>query len=365
MKFDSDSNIWFSYDQKKYTVNEITRELIWSNVKRWNWPNCHFSIVGMKDNVRLVVRRQKKLDRTNKGAEDKVNLMLGLVITKIYEPEFGLYGEPAEHNNDNQKWGPERNCWFIKLENLNFDEKESYITNACIWKWSDVKNTCDPDIFSIFQKLKSKQNKPDKNKIFDVESEPTDRIYPVIYQPRIDALENYVTEIYWSKKRNSLEFSIVFKDEQLRRWWIFDWVYRKIRRWKYGRVQDLESLTINDARSAQTIQFPNIFSDFDDLKSDTKHGDNTFFGLFPAKKHEIAYFYSNECHPVVFVNTANHAMAEHDNNHQFWKWEYAGWETDSPIKVKQMSHEEVDQMLKDRAGQETKSKNQTRSTRLN
>jgi len=348
MKSDFNSGIWFSYDQKKYTVNETTRELIWNDVKRWDWPNCHFSIVGMKDTVRLVVRRQKKLDRTNKGVRDKVTLMLGFVITKVYEPEFCPYREPTEHNNDNQKYGPEKNCWFIKLENLNFDEKKSYITNACIWKWSDDKNTSDPDIASIFQKLKSRQNKPDKNKIFDVESEHVDKIYPVIYQPRIDALKNYVAEIYWDKKRNSLEFSIVFKDEQLRRWWIFDWIYRKIRKEKYGRIQDLESFTINDESSAQTLQFPNIYSDFEGLKSDTKHGDNTFFGLLQAKKHDISYYYSNERHPVVFVNTSNHAMAEHDGNHQFWKWEYVAWEADSPIEIKEMSRKKVDEMLKDR-----------------
>lgn len=143
IKFDSDSNIWFSYDQKKYTVNETTRKLIWNDAKRWDWSNCHFSIVGMKDFVILVVRRQTKLDRTDKGVRDKVTLMLGFVITKVYEPEFGLYREPTEHNSDNQKYGSERNCWFIKLENLNSNEKNSYITNACIWKWSDDKNILD------------------------------------------------------------------------------------------------------------------------------------------------------------------------------------------------------------------------------
>ena len=25
---------------------------------------------------------------------------------------------------------------------------------------------------------------------------------------------------------------------------------------------------------------------------------------------------------MVFVNTSNHAMAEHDANHELWKWEY-------------------------------------------
>jgi len=70
-----------------------------------------------------------------------------------------------------------------------------------------------------------------------------------------------------------------------------------------------------------------------------------------AKDH-IKNFYADANHPVIFVNTSNHAMAEYDNNPQFWKWEYAGWEKNTPLIVGGGSKEAADAMLKEQAMQE-------------
>ena len=36
-------------------------------------------------------------------------------------------------------------------------------------------------------------------------------------------------------------------------------------------------------------------------------------------------------HPVVFINTSNHAMTEMDRNPTLWKWEYQPFEEKSPV----------------------------------
>ena len=39
-------------------------------------------------------------------------------------------------------------------------------------------------------------------------------------------------------------------------------------------------------------------------------------------------------------------MAEHDNNKNLWKWEYCGWEDDSPIVLGNKSRKEINETLK-------------------
>ena len=46
----------------------------------------------------------------------------------------------------------------------------------------------------------------------------------------------------------------------------------------------------------------------------------------------VKYHYFNRMHPIVFLNTANHALGEEDNNgSSLWKWEFVPWESNSPI----------------------------------
>lgn len=362
---DNKSEIWFTYNQKRYKVKEKSRRFTWvekycppkkffewsDNPETWDWKNCDVSVVGMKDNkVRLVVRRQKILARTSHLAGNKIKLMLGLVITKVERPKFDYYHEPPEDNVENKTYGPDKGRWYIKLTNLNEEESESNITDCYLWYWSENENTVDQKIQKIYDELILKQGKPIPNeKIFDVKTDHSDKIFPVIYQSRVDALENYIRRIYWSKKGNEIEFSIVFNDEELRRFWFLDCIYRPYRRWKYGRVKDLESFITNVENEKPTeFQFPGIYSDDYTLKDDTIHEDRTWFWA-KVPKHDIKYYYSNTNHPIVFVNTSNHAMAEHDTNHQFWKWEYAAWEEDSPLLTGEKSKKDVDQMLKDEA----------------
>jgi len=39
--------------------------------------------------------------------------------------------------------------------------------------------------------------------------------------------------------------------------------------------------------------------------------------------------------PVVFINTANYAMAGHDNNPSIWKWKYTYLDKECSYKVRE------------------------------
>ena len=54
-------------------------------------------------------------------------------------------------------------------------------------------------------------------------------------------------------------------------------------------------------------------------------------------------------HPVIFVNTSNHALAPHDNNHDLWKWEYIPWNEKIPIKLGTKTRQEVESFFKNSA----------------
>jgi hypothetical protein len=44
----------------------------------------------------------------------------------------------------------------------------------------------------------------------------------------------------------------------------------------------------------------------------------------------------------VFINTSNHAMAEHDANRTLWKWEYVPGVMDSPISLGSKRRAEIE-----------------------
>jgi hypothetical protein len=175
-----------------------------------------------------------------------------------------------------------------------------------------------------------------------------DRIIPVIYQPAVDGLKNYLREVHCAQKDldeavSEVEVTLVFNNEELRKHRILDIPYREMRRLMYNRDSDVESFKIRiDRNNMQNNRFifKNIHSIIDgknnDLNEDSIHGDPEGTGC------AISYYLIDNCHPVVFVNTSNHAMAEHDANQRLWKWEYVPGLKDSPVILAGKTRKEID-----------------------
>ena len=204
-------------------------------------------------------------------------------------------------------------------------------------------------IFQLYHLIKKEGLSPSINSdnIFDVDVEKNDEIIPVIYQPAVDSLKNFVREVHCAMKpidsygSYEVEVTIIFNDEHLQKHdiSIVDNLYRSFREKTYGRIYDIETFKIIAKKDPNDkyFTFENIYSDNNQLVEDSIHGDKTP----PVPFRKVEYFFMNGNHPVVFVNTANHALAGHDSNRRIWKWEYIPWLKETPIIYGKKTREEI------------------------
>jgi len=107
---------------------------------------------------------------------------------------------------------------------------------------------------------------------------------------------------------------------------------------------DLETfkILVKDFPSKNRFTFKGIYSDKYAMNADSIHGDKDD----PPPEHPIKYYFATNQHPVVFVNTSNHAMAEHDTNHRIWKVEYVPWLENAPLKLDNKPRDQIDKRFK-------------------
>ena len=268
--------------------------------------------------IRIVLRR--KISGFSKFMDSKfsVNLMMGFISKQTYEPQ--------------QKDG----IWEIKFEiEQTVDSHHRDLLDV------KVSSTDKKSIWDLYEEIIKKTNKPPvEDSIFSTDDEDYDHIVPVIYQPRIDAWKNFLREIHVSPmSENKYEITLIFQDEQLRKHFLFDFFYRIFRLFKHKRIVDVESFYFHRGEK-QSFTFPGIFSGNSSLFDDNIHFDNPIKGR--VEKRPVKYFFKNKKHPIVFVNTSNHALSPEDNNHDMWKWEYIPWSKDIPIKLGTQTRKEVE-----------------------
>ena len=226
------SEIWFSYKQKEYAAKRIPKFFKWTEQffspkilfgwsdyeKQWDWGNCQFSVVGNDaDSARVAVRRQKTLDRNDALSGNKIWLMLGIDVTAVEKPEFQNYHKPGK--NPQQSLEQTITRWEIKITNRNQVDSETFINNVYIWVKSDDSQNIPPKLLDLYEEIQSKIGTTRTSNVFDVDSQHNEHIFPVIYQPRVDTLHNYIRAIFWDRQENEIEISVVFNDEQLKRAW--------------------------------------------------------------------------------------------------------------------------------------------------
>ena len=301
----------FSYVQEEYDEGkELGRRYFsWKNKERvWEYSDCNVKVISMKGSkTRIIVRRRKSGYSEFMQSDFEVNLMLGFVALnaqKITADNKSIILFDLEQSNDKS----------------HRDLKEVKI-------WSDSQEETE----KLYNTILQEKNNDSATKIIESENiEKNDSMMPVIYQPKIDAWENFLREIHVHKKEDeSFQITLAFQDEVLRKHGFLDRFYRIIRKIKYKRTIDIESFSYKDNQ----FFFGDIYSGDSNLFEDTVHNEKEI----PAK-----YYFQDKNHPVIFVNTSNHALAPHDNNHDLWKWEYIPWSKKIPIKSGSKIREEVD-----------------------
>jgi len=276
------------------------------------------------------------------GKEVRIRYMLGFEVHgKPSEPKTESY--IARQNRPKRREGP-KNRWVLQLDDKHW-----------IWEWSqDGVDMTNSAIYRSYQVITNEIEHPSKiaDNIFDAYVDrQDDRVIPVIYQPSVDTQKNFTREIHCARGPThpdgsfEIEVSILFNNERLRQHGVLNSIYEPFRRLWYGRVMDLESfrILVKPDPEGNRFTFEGIYSGDHEMNADSIHGDKP---PPPAPKHPIKYYFIDQKHPVVFVNTSNHAMAEHDTNPRIWKVEYVPWLEDSPVKLGQESKDKVDRRFR-------------------
>jgi hypothetical protein len=276
-----------------------------------------------------------------RGKPAELRYMLGFEVNyeTIKEPETECYIV----RNPGKKEGPKLR-WVLRLDNKH-----------CIWEWAKEGGMVKESyIYELYQSINKTRSLPfNKNDtIFDVNVEENNKIIPVIYQPAVDALENYIREVHCKETEKNdgskeIDVTLVFQNEQLRNNFFLNRLYQWLREKMYGRKNDIETFKILVSKDSSDFVFKNIYSKIGDiehgLKSDNIHGDKT-----DPPRRKIKYFFMNSRHPIVFINTSNHAMAENDANHRLWKFEYIPWLENSAIVFGEKTRNEVEKQIKEK-----------------
>ncbi len=339
-----EQEIWFSHRESIYEVKN--GEFRWTDKKKiWNWDHCTISFARSYKNNQLIGVVRSSSNTNSKYMGDipvNVRYMLGFAIKNVVsEPE-------VERANE---WGGPGDRLILQLG-----------PNHWIWDWTEERdNTKKSYIYELYEYInKELANQTiERDNLFKVDVETKMDIVPVIYQPAVDSLKNFVREIHCAKpeKRKDgsyeIEVTLVFNNEQLRKHsysGILNQIYEKIRNELHGRILDVESFKmiikpkvddISDIADISLI-FKDIYSDYPN-ECHNLEDDNIHCDVNNAPQRSVAYYFKDKKHPVIFVNTSNHAMAEDDNNLRLWKWEYIPWVSDAPVKFGRESRTSIDE----------------------
>ncbi len=351
---------WFSQKVLKYHV--VANSLKFSHDEVIvDWDHCLVDIVGKKSGkTRIVLRSSSETvsDYIGRTKQETVEIryMIGIDISSVSEPIIENY----QVNNDKIRKNLPKECEnYIKRAVFSLDDK--------YWLWEEYSQNIpleSTNIYKLYLQIKEFIHNTkdlvdyDVNEIFKVEidesiidSKKREEIMPIIYQPAIDELRNFVREVHCHLiQPDVLEVTLIFNNEELRKFSLFNKIYEKIRCIIYGRIMDVESFRIyldqDRIQNFKLYTFEKIYSNIGNIeygiKYDTIHGDpppNT-------PKRKVKYYFIDYKHPVVFINTSNHAMAESDNNHEIWKWEYIPFLNDSPVIFDTKSRKQIDDIFK-------------------
>jgi hypothetical protein len=317
-------------------------------------PSCSISaFLTEGGKVRINVRRKRMQYSKYMKKDIEIKFLYSFDISSIQEPVVEKYNQSTCCRNDsNQEFR-----WAIHLKKEGNEHQGR--RDCSIWQWASEGDIRQSEIFLLSKNIERKFKSPDYSmNTDDVDTKGNDKlimpVMPVTVQPSTDGWKNFVRQVHCAKLNHSRhEVTLVFNDEHLRNHKILESFYRFLRPILYGPITDLESFeVILRENAASHFVFPGIYSGKSAIQEDSVHGDKEWF-LRKAPRRRIKYYYSSRMHPIVFMNTANHAMAEEDNNQSLWKWEYVPWEPDSPIVYGDQSRKDIEELVKNLDEKET------------
>jgi hypothetical protein len=348
----------FCFSQEELSWNPIVKDgrriFEVNGYKYKDWENCSISAFPTDGGrVRVNVRRKNIQYSMYMKKNIEIKFLYSFDISSIQEPvveKYHLISSGRSETGQQLRWA----IHLIKEGNEHRDRKD-----CLIWQWASKSDITQSEIFHLFKDIENKLRSSGSIINIDyVDKETDDRLMmPVIVQPSTDGWKNYVRQVHCVELNDSeYEVTLVFNDEHLRKHSILESFYRFLRPYLYGRLTDLESFrVIREGNAVSYCVFPGIYSGKSTIMEDSIHGDREWF-LRKAPRRRIKYHYSNRMHPIIFINSANHAIAELDNNPTLWKWEFVSWKPDSPIVYGNKSRKDIEELVKNLDEKETVNK---------
>ena len=303
---------YFSYVQEVYDEVKTPKNYYhrWRNEeKTWTYRNCSVKVIGIEGNrVKITIIRKKSGYSTFMESNFEVNLVMDIVVKNVQQ-------ETIEKTNqlvfDIEQGG----------EKSHRDLKDVRIWSDHVHETEDLYNMINQII-----KSESISNIRESDQL-----ERYNAIVPVIYQPKADALNNFLREVHvYENTKDSYQITLVFEDDIMRRHGVLNGIYSYIRLIKYKRTVDIITFSFKN----NTFFLEYIYS---------QRGN--YFKEFESATSEISpeFYFQDKNHPILFVNTIDHALAPYDNNPGMWKWEYVPWAKNSPVKLGTKTREQVEQ----------------------
>jgi len=353
--------VWFSH-KEYYLDAAMDRKPNWTrNLKTWDFDNCTVTAQRKSNDIIIVTIRSinKKIKSKITDKERWVRFFYRFEISDFPKPAENKYDDPPKNRNDPAKPTKPRSRWALELTRT--DENDDDRKKCQIWQWSDEDGeSAIHEIWNLLDKVKNGELQEKgiiESPIEIIPRIPSDNkhgVLPIIYQPAMDTMKNFIRQIHihpCKEKPNEYEVTIVFNNEELREHVLLNGIYEELRKHLFGRTKDVETFRIIlDKETPKKFAFTGIYSDGEDLVADDVHGDKQRWWHFGRiKKRPIKSYFSTRLHPKIFVNTSNHAMAGHDNNPRLWKWEYLTWEEGdkNPIIIDDLSREGVEMALQE------------------
>ncbi len=346
MSEEKESPIWFSHIEDRYMTETVGEKkiFVWTGRPQvWNWSNCNVSWVRKDEgSVKVVIRSKKSVHSEYRRKDVTIRYMLGFDVDwkNIKAPEEEGCLEPLD--NLEQEYGQYRLRWIVRLDGSH-----------SIWQWKEDGDIRDSEVCRIYHEIMDSAGDPADlsgkdffNVDADDDNETGRKIVPVVYQPAIDSWDNFVREVHChvseydeQNRPKTIQVTMLFNNEQLRQHALANRLYEWLRLLLYGRRIDVESFLIS-AKDGEPglLDFPKIYSGDNNIQKDSIHIDK--------RDVTIKYYFGNGRHPIIFVNTSNHAMAEHDTNHRLWKWEYIAWQKDGPVDFGENSRDQINRRFK-------------------
>ena len=222
----SKNTVWFTLKEKKWTVGYFGKFYWTGKEEFWDENNCTINIERtLSGKFLIVVRRSRKKFSRFMEKEVTLRYMIGFeIVAKPSEPTTEMY--TAKKNIPNKTEGP-KNRWVLQLDDKHW-----------IWEWvqegDDITNST---IYGLYQDILNELDHPSMspNNVFNVQlDDQDDRVIPVIYQPNVDALKNFLREVHCAKgpanKDGSYEVEVclLFNNERLRQHGILNFYLRSL-----------------------------------------------------------------------------------------------------------------------------------------